>query len=913
MSHPVSAPSLPVIARLRRAGLVASLAALAVPLALGEDKVPPVAEAKPTMVPVEMFAAPDGLEVTVWAASPLFSNPTNIDIDRDGDIWVAEGVNYRGKFGRRKEGDRIMVLSDSDGDGKADKSHVFVQEEFLVAPLGVSVIDNKIIVAMTPDMIVYTDVNRNKVFDAGTDTREVLLTGFNGRNHDHSLHSTTVGPDGLWYFNHGNCGAVFTDKSGKTFRIGSPYNPQPMPGGGPAPFKASDVGGEKSDDGHVYLGGATVRMNPDGTNAEVIGHNYRNSYEQTVTSVGDLFQNDNDDPPACRVANILEYGNAGFASRDGKRSWQADRRPGQSTPVAEWRQDDPGTMPAGDVYGGGSPTGIVYYENGALGANWTGLLLSCEPGRNVVFGYLPKPAGAGFRLDRTDWLTTNVERKFTGSDFTGGKWDGQLNTQFRPADVAVGADGAIYVADWFDGRVGGHQTLDDGITGTIYRIAPKGFKPSNPKFDEKTTEGLIAALKSPAVNVRAIGFSGLKAQGDKAVPAVAALLGDANPYIAARATWLLAQMGPAGVAKVAPLLQDKDEAKRLVAYRALRRARIEVLKMAAAMAGDASAGVRREVALTLRDVPAADSVAILAQLAKGFDGKDRAYLDALGIGSTAKEKEVYAAVVKDAGAPEAWSETMAWIAWRLGSVEAVPALKARALSGKIGAQQKKLAMDGLAFIQDRSAAQAMIELAGTTGFPHKAMATWWCMNRMNNEWKDFGVREALKAAGVYDPDKVVIQPIAAPPAPAEPSKLSAEEALKLTGNAAAGQARIAVCYTCHHIGSQGMEFGPDLTMFGKTQPRDVVIDAIINPSKDISHGFDGSTVVTTDGNIDGIVLANGDPVIVKSMGGIVQTIPKAKVKEIKKLGRSLMFTADMMGLDHQGLADIAAYLASDIK
>jgi putative membrane-bound dehydrogenase-like protein len=905
-------PLLPSSSVLRRVGLVASLAAVIAPFAIAEDAKPAApAEAKPTMVPTDLFAIPEGMEITVWATSPLFSNPTNMDVDRDGDIWVAEGVNYRGKFGRRQEGDRIMVLSDSDGDGKADKSHVFVQEEFLIAPLGVSVIDNKIVVAMTPDLIVYTDVNRNKVFDQG-DTREVLLTGFNGRNHDHSLHSTVVGPDGMWYFNHGNCGAVFTDKSGKTFRVGSPYNPQKMPGG-ELLFKSSDIGGEKSDDGHVYLGGATYRMNPDGTNVQAIGHNYRNSYEQTITSVGDVFQNDNDDPPCCRVANILEYGNAGFASRDGKRSWQADRRPGQNNPTAHWRSEDPGTMPPGDVYGGGSPTGIVYYENGALGDKWNGLLLSCEPGRNVVFGYLPKANGAGFQLDRTDWVTTNTSKQFTGSDFTGGKWDGQLHTQFRPSDVSVGADGAIYIADWFDGRVGGHQTLDDGITGTIYRIAPKGFKPAVAKFDEKTIDGLITALKSPAINVRAIGFNGLKAQGDKAIPALVALQGDANTYVAARATWLLAQLGPAGVAKVKPLLEDKNEIKRLTAYRALRRANVDVLAMAAMAAKDVSAGMRREAALSVRDVGSAASLPILVQVAKGFDGKDRAYLDALGIGAYNKEAELYAALAKDAGEAESWSDQMSWIAWRLGAVAAVPALKTRATSPVITGPMKKLAMDALAFIQDKSAASAMIALAGDKAFPHKSMATWWLLNRVNNEWKDFGVREALKESGVYDPDKVVIQPMPAPPAPTEPSKLSAAEALKLTGNAANGQMKIAVCFTCHVIGKTGADFGPDLTYFGKTQPKDVVIEAIINPSKDISHGYDAKTVVTEAGNIDGVVLSEADPVIVKSMGGLVQTIPKNKVKEIKKLGRSLMFTADMMGLDHQALADIAAYLASDIK
>ena len=134
----------------------------------------------------------------------MLFNPTNIDIDRDGRIWVAEGVRYRSHHARQPEGDRIVVLQDTDGDGKADSSHTFVQEPGLVAPLGVSVIDNKIVVAQPPDLIVYTDVDRNLKFDPAVDKREVLLTGFQGVNHDHSLHSVTVGPDGKWVFNSGN-------------------------------------------------------------------------------------------------------------------------------------------------------------------------------------------------------------------------------------------------------------------------------------------------------------------------------------------------------------------------------------------------------------------------------------------------------------------------------------------------------------------------------------------------------------------------------------------------------------------------------------------------------------------------------------------------------------------------------------
>ena len=77
---------------------------------------------------------------------------------------------------------------------------------------------------------------------------------------------------------------------------------------------------------------------------------------------------------------------------------QAHRRPGQSTAIAEWRQEDPGTMPAGDVYGGGSPTGIAFYEGGAMGSSWDGTFFAAEPGRNEIFSYQPVFAGRGLRV-----------------------------------------------------------------------------------------------------------------------------------------------------------------------------------------------------------------------------------------------------------------------------------------------------------------------------------------------------------------------------------------------------------------------------------------------------------------------------------------------------------------------------------
>ena len=870
-----------------------------------------------SLVPTTMLSVNDpNLEVTVWASTPMLRNPTNMDFDKDGRIWVAEGVNYRSHAKRQPEGDRIMVLEDTDHDGKADKSWVFVQEPFLLAPMGVAVVDNKVIVSMAPDIIVYTDVNRDLKFDPAVDKREVLLTGFNARIHDHTIHSVTVGPDGQWYWNSGNCGAVFTDKSGKTFRIGSAYDP----GQANLGWKPTEIAGQRSDDGHVWVGGFAARMNPDGSAVNIIGHNFRNSYEQTVTSFGDVFQNDNDDPPACRTAFLLEYGNAGFCSFDGKRSWGADRRPGQSIPTAEWRQEDPGTMPSGDVYGGGSPTGIAFYEDGALGKNYRGLLLSCEPGRNVVFGYFPKPDGAGFKLERFDFITSNKEGEFAGTDFKGGGNDRRdLKTMFRPSDVGVGADGAIYVADWFDARVGGHADWDDTTSGTIYRIAPKGFKPKIAKVDFNTLKGALAGLKSPAVNVRGAAHEAVREHGKKAVGPVKRLLKNENPYVQARAIWMLAELIGSTGREIERLLEAKDPNIRLVAFRNVRKI-IErephgvdafiVDWLNKLVASDPSPVIRREVALFLRDISAEKANPILISLAQGFDGQDRTYLEAWGTGATGKESQVYDATKSKLGHadPLKWSNQFAWLAWRLHPAQSVVDFKVRALSASLDDANRKRALTAIGYNATQEAADAMLEVAAKTDKAVKAEALWWLLNRKDSSWKDFGVNAALKARGIYDPEAVELTGATIPAA--EAPKFTVADVLALKGDVTRGGEKFAsVCSSCHRAGDVGTEYAPSLNGWAKRQTTEVFLNSVINPSADIAQGFNGTQIKLKSGDeIHGLVLSEGDPLIVQSAGGLTQTVPRNRIAERKGLGRSLMLSADQLGLTPQDLADLNAWL-----
>jgi putative heme-binding domain-containing protein len=107
----------------------------------------------------------------------------------------------------------------------------------------------------------------------------------------------------------------------------------------------------------------------------------------------------------------------------------------------------------------------------------------------------------------------------------------------------------------------------------------------------------------------------------------------------------------------------------------------------------------------------------------------------------------------------------------------------------------------------------------------------------------------------------------------------------------------------------GVDFGPNLTSYGQQQAAEILIAAMATPSATISHGYEGSTIKTTDGlTITGMILASGDPVIIKCMGGVVQTIPQSRIATRSKLKTSLMYEPSMLGLTEQGIADIVVYL-----
>lgn len=691
-----------------------------------------------TVVRGDSLYVPEGLEATLWAESPKLYNPTNIDVDRHGRVWVVEAVNYRSfnnpdSTRRSRRGERVVILEDTDQDGMADTSKVFVQDDDLLSPLGIAVIGNKVIVSASPSLFVYTDTDG----DDRAEKRETLLTGFGSRDHDHGLHTVTAGPDGRWYFNVGNAGPhVVTDQSGWTLRSGSIYN-------GGTPYMGDNEPGLVSDDGHVWTGGLALRVAPSGKNLEVLAHNFRNPYELAVDSYGRLWSNDNDGgAQSCRVLWVMEGANTGFFSADGSRMWRADRRPGQDAFTAQWHQEDPGVLPAGDRTGAGSPTGITVYEGDALGERYRGMLLSAEAGRNVIFGYHPTRKGAGYAMGQPANLISSTPDSLVEQLEDEYRWPnpGGQTTWFRPSDVAIGPSGALYLADWYDGVVGGHRMQDSSAYGRIYRIAPEDRSLSVPEFDLSTTAGQIQALKNPADNVRQQGFRRLKERGPAVLDEVEALLDAENPYHRARAVWLLAQLGPEGRRRVEGVLDAPAPDMRIVAYRALRRVTDgdRLLTYARRLATDSSPAVRRAVAVSLRDWPLDETKDILMDLVARYEEGRRWELEAIGLAADGHEEELYPLLKKRIGAerPADWSARFADLVWRLHPPAAVDALEARAEAAGLSWTERKRTLVTLGFIDDVRAVEAMERLSRSdrSNVPHRA--SWWLDYRKTNEWQD---------------------------------------------------------------------------------------------------------------------------------------------------------------------------------
>jgi putative membrane-bound dehydrogenase-like protein len=521
-----------------------------------------------------------GFEVSLFAAEPLVTNPAAIDVDTRGRVWVAQIQWYR-SGAKNPPADKIKVLEDTDGDGRADKATVFADGVF--APMSICVAGDKVYVATSPDLWVYEDKDGDLKADGPP---KKLLTGFGGHNHDHGAHSLVLGPDHKWWMSHGDGGFDVTGTDGSKIK---------------------------------FQWGAMLRGELDGSRLETVAVNFRNPYEICVSSFGEAFasDNDNDGNESVRICWIMEGGDYGWFGGPPFDKQELKSRLSPDTPYrAHWhfRGHIPGYVPATLVTGFGSPTGICFYEGDAFGPKYKNAPLHTDPGPRECRVYRHEIIGFGMRATSEVFLTNE------GDNY------------FRPDDICAGPDGRLYVSDWYDGGVGGHG-YNNPLQGRIFLLRPAGKQLSRHEKPGPYANiaDAIEGLKSPNLATQFLARERLLAEGPKSVPALAALLSDAEPNDRARAWWVLDRIGGDARRIVEKQLSNPDVALRALAVRILRRHGAEYGDAVLALAGDPSAEVRREVLLAIRTLNGERAEAALAQLAAAYDGTDRYQLEAINI------------------------------------------------------------------------------------------------------------------------------------------------------------------------------------------------------------------------------------------------------------------------------------------
>ncbi|MDP1592519.1 MAG: NPCBM/NEW2 domain-containing protein [Prosthecobacter sp.] len=600
------------------------------------------------------------LTVQLFASEPMMLSPSSIDIDHRGRVWVCEVVNYRKHNGERAEGDRILILEDTDGDAKADKSTVFHQGRDVDSAHGICVLGNKALISCGDDVFWLIDDNG----DDKADRKELMFTKIGGAQHDHGIHAFHFGPDGRLYFNFGNAGKQLCDAKGNLI---------------------TDIHGVKctNQNNRPYQQGMVFRCELDCSNVEVLAWNFRNNWEVAVDSFGTMWQSDNDDDgnKGVRINYVMEFGNYGYSDEMTGAGWQTPRLGIESEiPQRHWHQNDPGVVPNMLITGAGSPTGMQVYEGDLLPSIFHGQPLHCDAGPNVVRAYVTQPDGAGYKAEIVNLL------------------EGTKNRWFRPSDVAVAPDGSLIVADWYDPGVGGHG-MGDVTRGRLFRVTTKaGLKFQVPSFKLDTVEGAVAALKSPNEEARYLAWMSLKKFGWKAESELMKLFHDSKsqPQHRARALWLLPQLSaidtatpPASNPKGLPrsfaatsypklpgqlqppdsfrhfltsVVSDPDPNIRITSLRVARQFwqntnhDEKLREITASLVTDKSPSVRREAAIALRFDHMHDASLQIARLIATAPTWDRWMTEACGIGCDlhwVSRMEIKAAALKSIEVGEA--------------------------------------------------------------------------------------------------------------------------------------------------------------------------------------------------------------------------------------------------------------------
>ena len=368
------------------------------------------------------------VQIELFAENPQIVTPTGIDVDECGRVWAIESNTHFPPEGyHRADSDRILVLSDLDGDGKADEVVRFADG-----------LTYTMSVAVKPTWLKYLEGNPqkskicrfNEVFVATRNEVFLMIDEDGDLKVDRKQSLLKVNTPGSYPHN-GLAGFAF-DAAGWMYigfgeNLGVEYT---ITGADGTSFSG---GGE---------GGNLYRCRPDGTELTLWATSFWNPHASCVDAFGHVFtvDNDPDSRPPCRLLHIIQGGDYGYRFRNGRKGLH---------PFTSWDGELPGTLPM--VAGTGeAPSGILAYESKGLPREYIGNLLVTSWGDHRIDRFELKPQGASFTAKRTPLIE-------------GGE-------NFRPVGIATGPDGSLYCTDWVlrDYKLHGK--------GRIWRISQKGNK-----------------------------------------------------------------------------------------------------------------------------------------------------------------------------------------------------------------------------------------------------------------------------------------------------------------------------------------------------------------------------------------------------------------------------------------------------